>query len=322
MENDRIVDFDSPILITGSNGFIGSRVVEGLLVLGFANLRCFVRPSSNVSSLERIAKAWRGEADPPGNHRGQPVVPRRLREAARDVSSIYHLAAGRGKNRTQFLHELRRHDAESPGSRAEKRRAPAFRQRQLASPSIPPGNPQGRRAGRIVRDGKTAGARGEAYCYAKVRQDEIVMEYGESRKLPYVIVRPGVVYGPGNKGITGRVGLGTFGLFLHLGGSNRIPLTYVDNCADAMVLAGIKGGVDGEVFNVVDDELPTSGNSCGCTREMSGGSIRSTCPADWPTCCAARGRDIPTGRKASCRRSSTGRCTGRTGKGTGIPTRS
>ena len=73
-----------------------------------------------------------------------------------------------------------------------------------------------------------------------------------------MIVRPGVVYGPGNKGITGRVGLGTFGLFLHLGGSNEIPLTYVDNCADAIVLAGIKGGVDGEVFNVVDDDLPTS----------------------------------------------------------------
>jgi nucleoside-diphosphate-sugar epimerase len=100
--------------------------------------------------------------------------------------------------------------------------------------------------------------RGEAYCYAKVRQDEIVMEYWKSHKVPYVIVRPGVVYGPGNKGITGRVGLGTFGLFLHLGGSNKIPLTYVDNCADAIALAGIKGGVDREVFNVVDDDLPTS----------------------------------------------------------------
>ena len=58
--------------------------------------------------------------------------------------------------------------------------------------------------------------------------------------------------------MTGRVGINTFGLFLHLGGSNRIPLTYVDNCAEAIVLAGIKKGVDGEVFNVVDDDLLTS----------------------------------------------------------------
>ena len=52
--------------------------------------------------------------------------------------------------------------------------------------------------------------------------------------------------------------LATFGLFLHLGGANTIPFTYVDNCADALVLAGVTKGVDGEVFNVVDDNLPSS----------------------------------------------------------------
>jgi nucleoside-diphosphate-sugar epimerase len=47
-------------------------------------------------------------------------------------------------------------------------------------------------------------------------------------------------------------------VFLHLGGSNRIPFTYVDNCVDAIALAGLTRGVDGEVFNVVDDDLPSS----------------------------------------------------------------
>ena len=32
----------------------------------------------------------------------------------------------------------------------------------------------------------------------------------------------------------------------------------MDNCAEAIVLAGIKQNVNGEVFNVVDDELPSS----------------------------------------------------------------
>src|SRR5437773_2140183 len=36
------------ILVTGSNGFIGSKVVEKLLDCGFANLRCFVRPSMKL----------------------------------------------------------------------------------------------------------------------------------------------------------------------------------------------------------------------------------------------------------------------------------
>ena len=41
------------ILVTGSNGFIGSKVVEKLLECGFANLRCFVRPSSRLDRLEK-----------------------------------------------------------------------------------------------------------------------------------------------------------------------------------------------------------------------------------------------------------------------------
>jgi len=100
--------------------------------------------------------------------------------------------------------------------------------------------------------------RGEAYCYAKVRQEEFVIEHCKSSGLPYVIVRPGSVYGPGKAGITDRVGINTFGMFLHLGGSNSIPLTYIDNCADAIALAGLTKGVDGEIFNIVDDDLPTS----------------------------------------------------------------
>jgi nucleoside-diphosphate-sugar epimerase len=32
----------------------------------------------------------------------------------------------------------------------------------------------------------------------------------------------------------------------------------VDNCADAIALAGLVRGVEGQVFNVVDDYLPTS----------------------------------------------------------------
>jgi nucleoside-diphosphate-sugar epimerase len=100
-------------------------------------------------------------------------------------------------------------------------------------------------------------SRWEAYCYAKVKQDELIFEYG-NMGLPFVLVRPGVVYGPGKSAITGRVGTSNFGVFIHFGGSNQVPFTYVDNCADAIVLAGVRKGIEGEVFNVVDDDLPSS----------------------------------------------------------------
>src|SRR5262245_4133849 len=121
---------------------------------------------------------------------------------------------------------------------------------------------QGKPRGRLLDESSPVethpALRGEAYCYAKVKQDELVLDYGRRFGVPWVIVRPGYAYGPGKTAITGRVGLGTFGLFLHLGGANRIPLTYVDNCAEAILLAGVTSGVEGEVFNVVDDDLPSS----------------------------------------------------------------
>jgi len=73
-----------------------------------------------------------------------------------------------------------------------------------------------------------------------------------------VIVRPGITFGPGKAKIPGRVGIDTFGIFLHLGLTNLVPLTYVENCAEAIVLAGMKPDIDREELNIVDDDLPES----------------------------------------------------------------
>ena len=95
----------------------------------------------------------------------------------------------------------------------------------------------------------------DAYGFGKLKQEEVVREYGSQYDLPYVILRPGYVFGPGKRELSGRVGINTFGFFIQVNGSNLLPLSFVDNCAEAIVLAGLKPGVEGEVFNVVDDEL-------------------------------------------------------------------
>ena len=97
----------------------------------------------------------------------------------------------------------------------------------------------------------------DPYGFGKLKQEELVKEYGSKYELPLVIVRPGYVFGPGKRELSGRVGNNTFGLFVQVSGAQSLPLTFVDNCAEAIVLAGLRGGIDGEVFNVVDDELMT-----------------------------------------------------------------
>ncbi|HEY5442971.1 MAG TPA: NAD(P)-dependent oxidoreductase, partial [Pyrinomonadaceae bacterium] len=95
----------------------------------------------------------------------------------------------------------------------------------------------------------------DAYGFGKLKQEHIVREYGNKHNLPYVILRPGYVFGPGKRELNGRVAINTFGFLIQVGGSHLLPLTFVDNCAEAIVLAGLTAGIDGEVFNVVDDEL-------------------------------------------------------------------
>src|SRR3989449_3530095 len=253
-----IIGPDDPILVTGATGFIGSRVVESLLVSGFRNVRCFARPSSAVSRLEAIV------AQSGGGRRIEVVKGNLLsREdcaaATKDVAVIFHLAAGRGEKSfpDAFMNSVvtTRNLLEASLRHTCLRRFVSISSFAVYTNSQ---KPRWRLLDESCPVEERPELRGDAYCFAKVKQDEILTEYGKRFGIPYVIVRPGYVYGPGNGDITGRVGIGTFGVFLHLGGSNTIPFTYVDNCAEAIALSGLQKGGDGEVFNVVDDDLPTS----------------------------------------------------------------
>ena len=253
---DNIIGPDALILVTGATGFIGYKVVESLLDHGFQNLLCFARPFSDVAKLEALSRLHVGARVKV--MRGNLLSREDCMAATKDVAVLFHLAAGTGLDSfpgaymnsvvtTRNLLEaciqhqcLRRFVNISSFSVYTNTGKPRWR---LLDESCPvEDHPE-------LRD---------PYCFAKVKQDEIVTQYCKEFGLPYVIVRPGHVFGPGKDGMTHRVGTSSFGIFLHLGGSNRLPSTYVDNCAEAIAMAGLKEGVDGEVFNILDDDLPSS----------------------------------------------------------------
>jgi nucleoside-diphosphate-sugar epimerase len=252
-----IIGRDDLILVTGATGFIGSRVVETLLELGFRNLRCFARPSKKQAKLTGIAKAYEGASVEVLT--GNLLSREDCAAAAKGAKVIYHLAAGTGQK-----------------SFADAFMNSVVTTRNLLEPTIEDkclkrfvnvssiavySNMRKPRRGLLDETCEIEEhpeLRGEAYCFAKVKQEQLVTEYCSRFGIPHVIVRPGYVYGPGKSYLTDRVGIDTFGIFLHIGGSNRIPLTYIDNCAEAIALAGLREGIDGEAFNIVDDDLPSS----------------------------------------------------------------
>jgi nucleoside-diphosphate-sugar epimerase len=257
MNSKNIATPDDLILITGSNGFIGTRVVQNLLERGYTNLRCFVRPSSCLDRLQEVLSRF------PAAENVKLIVGDLLSrddcaKAADGVSVIYHLAAGIDKS---FA------GAFMGSALATRNLIEAFLEhgkgkRFVNVSSFAVYSNLHMRRGALLDEGcpleDAPQERHDAYGFGKLKQEEIVREYGKKSSLPFVVIRPGVVFGPGKRDLSGRIGTKMFGFFTHVGGSNVLPLTYVDNCAEAIVLAGLRAGVDAETFNVVDDELLTS----------------------------------------------------------------
>lgn len=258
LQEDLIIEPNDPILITGATGFIGSMVVASLLERGFRSLRCIFRPSSSLVKLKALADQYQGRANIE-LVQGNLLRREDCLKVAQDAAVIYHLAAGAGEKSfpDAFMNSVvtTRNLLDAILQQGDLRRFV-----NISSFAVYANDQKS--TGKLLDEACPVESdprrMRDAYCYAKVKQDELVAEYGDKHGLPYVIVRPGSVFGPGKSQITGRVGIDTFGIFMHLGGKNHVPLTYVANCADAIVLAGLKVGIEGEVFNIVDDELPTS----------------------------------------------------------------
>ncbi len=256
MQNGYIVNPEETILVTGANGFIGSRVVRTLLSYGFKRVRCLTRSMNKSKNLSEIAKEFMDAKLE--IIRGNLLSRNDCAAAAEGVSVIYNLAAGRDKTFPgNFLNSVvtTRNLLEAViKERTLKRFVNISSISVYTNEKI---SHNGLLDESCEVDTKVV-ERHEPYTYGKVKQDEIVLEYAKKHSVPYVIIRPSVVFGPGRAKITDRVGTSAFGVFLHLGLSNIIPLTYVDNCADAIVLAGLRKGIEGQTFIIVDDNLPKS----------------------------------------------------------------
>jgi nucleoside-diphosphate-sugar epimerase len=245
---------ETQFLVTGANGFIGSWVVRTLLERGFKKIRCLTR--AGATKLDRVlAEFDSSEVEViAGNLLSRDVCAR----AAEGVNVVYHLAAGVEKTFPGcFLNSVitTRNLLDAVTATGSLRRF--VNTSSLAVYS----NAKLRRGGVLDENCQIDPylvERYDPYAYGKAKQDELVREYGISHKLPYVIVRPGVTFGPGKTKIPGRVGIDTFGVFLHIGLNNRMPFTYVENCAEAIVLAGLTCGIEGQELNIIDDDLPRS----------------------------------------------------------------
>lgn len=240
------------VLLTGSTGFLGRRVLRELVDEG-CMVRCAVRPGSDVQSLREFVGSRRWSQTETVNVQLADVD--QCRELVRGCDVVYHAAAAlSGSPSNLVLNSVVPTRSLMTAAASEQchrfvlvSSLGIYGSQQLPSHAVLdedcPIDPAGH-----LRD---------AYTYSKILQEQVAWEISREQNLPLVVVRPGVIFGDERSALSHRIGLQLGGWLLRMGGRQRIPFTCVDNCADAVKLAGLKPGVDGQVFNIVDDDLPT-----------------------------------------------------------------
>ena len=223
----------SRIAVTGADGFLGRATVAALGRAGHG--------------VVRISRAPDGSADSRGADLRDPAALEGLLDG---VDVVIHLAAAKaGSFHDQYPSTVRAtQNLLVEASRAGVRRvvlASSFAVYDYLA--IP--------AGSVVDEDSPIDIEGvdrDAYTQTKVLQERVARDWARSNDGDLVVARPGVVVGPG-KWWTYRLGEQFGALWLALGSHAEVPLTYVDNCADALVHLAAAYGVAGETYNIFDE---------------------------------------------------------------------
>jgi len=244
------------LLVTGANGFLGRYVVAEALRRGHA-------VTVLVRSTETPKVGWAG-------HPNVKMVQADLRsrrglaEAVADVDCVLHLAAAKsGDMYAQYAGTVvatenllaamtdagvRRIVAISSFSVYDYLKIRSFSVLSEDSPI------------------ETDAFNRDEYAHTKVVQERLVREHATRLHWGFTILRPGVIFGKDNL-FTARLGIQAGRIWIRTGAWAKLPLTYVENCAEAIVLAAESEAALSQTLNVVDDNPPTQRRYAGMLRK-------------------------------------------------------
>ena len=228
-------------LVTGSNGFLGQHVVGALLARG-VEVRALVRPATDVQAL-----GWPSSVE---IFRADLRTSRELGRAFEGVDVLLHLAAVvAGGEEEQFA-------ATVVGTERllEAMAASACRRLVLCSSfsvynfsatsrTLNEDSPLHQTPDVYTRDG---------YTISKWWQERVTRRFAEKHGWDLTVLRPGFIWGRAH-GYLAALGQQFGRHHLVIGPLTRMPMTYVENCADVFSLAAVDARARGQTLNVVDD---------------------------------------------------------------------
>jgi nucleoside-diphosphate-sugar epimerase len=225
-------------LVTGATGFIGQRLVSALTEAGH-EVRALVRDPTRAQFLDQPGvELVRGDLDDPVS----------LEAAATGASRVFHCAGLVG----DWLRpdETRRINVE--GTRAllaACATAGVERVVHLSSLSV-----YGLGHHRGTDESAPLRYSGESYIDSKIDAERMVRVHADRSRPEIVILRPGFIYGPGDRNFLPRL-LDALARrqFLYVGdGSKVLNISYVDDVARAALLCDSTPAAAGQAYNLTD----------------------------------------------------------------------
>lgn len=221
------------VLITGGTGFIGSRLVEVMLLTRTFEPRVFVHSTAAVARIARFPVDFKV---------GDLCNKKDVQTALQGCDAVVHLARGDWPVMRQGLENVLRSSVHYGVSRFV----------HLSSVAVYGNHPPPE----SVSETAPAKRMDNEYGNEKLGQEHRVLRYAKRYALPVVILRPPNVYGPFSHfalGLIQKIRAGTMAIVD--GGVNPCNLVYVDNLIQAILLSLSKPAPPGQIFFVTDGEF-------------------------------------------------------------------
>jgi len=235
---------DQLVLVTGATGFTGQALCRKLLKAG-ARIRAIARSSSNISALNDVDIEW---------VRGNVFDKETLAVAAEGVNYIFHVAAAFNEEMESEEDYRKVHVYSTQILAKLVTGKPEFKRFLHVSTVGVHGHIEVERANETYRF-----SAGDAYQRTKLEAEEWLAQYSTKSGLPYTVVRPAPIYGPGDKRLLKFFKMAKMGFVLMLGkGKGMFHMVHVDDLTNIFLLAASKEEALGEVFIAVSDDAPIS----------------------------------------------------------------
>jgi len=223
-----------PVLVTGATGFTGSHLVRKLLSYG-AKVRAIARASSDLSQFKGLDIEW---------FRGDVYDAKVIEAAAANVHYIFHVAAAFRQAKIEDKEYSLVH-VESTKLLAQaaltnrdfKRFVHVSTMGVHGHIKTPPGNEE------------SPYSPGDVYQVTKLEAEVWLREFANREALPYCVIRPTAIFGPGDRRLFKIFKMSTWRIFPILGfGKCLYHLIHVDDLCKAIILAALEPAALAQVF--------------------------------------------------------------------------